>query len=294
MSGNEKIGLLAIAAAAVVGVLAPANAAITFLDHFNGQTGFNLSTANGDYAGGNGTVNYLHGTPGTDTGFFGAGDSAIHITATDQYVNLGGDAPYGNVQYTSNTSGGFTVGLWFKVNNDATTDALLRVGNGDVTGSDMVILGYGLSSAGSGRVHYYSGQPPFGPAVSVVANAAGPATNQWAYMAATVDYTANTATLYMFDKDGVFQNSSSVAIGGDPAKYVTNSGELRIGEGLGFNGMEAWIDEISIDNVVLDQAAIQSRVTSMVAGNPLSVPEPASVALLGLGGLMLVRRRRGE
>jgi hypothetical protein len=289
MSGDKKIGLLAIAAAAAIGFVVPANAAITFLDRFNGQTDFALNSAAGDYAANGGGLYGRHmtaGSSGTDTGFFGAGDLSMYTSTAGDYLDFTSSSPNtgapGIVGVGGTSSGGFSAGAWFKVKTGGTYGNVFKISNGDVYGGDMVIGAYGVSSAGQARSQYYDRDN----GVSTLGYAATPATD-WTYLEVTVDYTNQKLNTYLFDKTGVLKDSSSTAFASTPGQGVYN--EIQIG---GSASNQFWYDEVNIDDTVLSQSEIQSRVNSMVAGNPLAVPEPASVALMGLGGLMLIRRRK--
>jgi hypothetical protein len=273
----------------------PAGAAITFLDHFNGQTNsngqtdFTISPANGDYAAGVGTAVVSSTAPTTDTGYFGTGDSAFYIannpSGVKEYVDIDG---HGNIQYTSHTSGGITVGAWFKIN--AVTSGLYLYSNivtlGNVDGKDdYLTLAYAPANATIPRVTFLdSGHDSTSISVSPTA------ASDWIYLAATVDLDSKQMNFYVYDKDGnpLHSGTSSFATTDwNPEVY----GQVRIGGGASPTN-NVWIDEVSVDDQVLTESQITARVASMAAGNPLSVPEPAAMALLGLGGLMLIRRKR--
>jgi hypothetical protein len=103
--------------------------------------------------------------------------------------------------------------------------------------------------------------------------------------------------MYVFNDAGLIQTADTASLAG----YLTSQngfnikdlGRVRIGQNQDSPATtDIWVDELSIDNEALSQSAIQARVDSMVAGHELAVPEPAAMALLGFGGLMMIRRRK--
>jgi hypothetical protein len=291
---DKKLNSLvaASAVAVVIGFVASADAAITFLDHFNGQTNFSLNPSQGDYAAGSGTAVVSSSAPGTGAGYFGGGDLAYHTTTNGRYVQF---EAKDNVQYTSTTSGGFTVGAWVKMAGTALAGDVLRVGS-QYTWYDHVDLTYGWSSEHELRVNVQDYEQL--PGYSAQSSSQLIDVSEWVYLAASVDLTNNQIVLYDFDKNGVAGTNSGTAyaIPFDPDLFVNGTLPtyvIQIGLNQYASTSDIWIDEVSVDDQVLSASEIQGRVSLMAAGNPLSVPEPASVTLIGLGGLLLKWRRRG-
>jgi hypothetical protein len=290
MSSLKHAALFFVSGAiAAGGWSATALGAITFLDHFNGQTNFTLNPAQGDYAAGSGTAVVSGATvPGTDTGFFGGGDLAYHSTAADQNVEINGP---GNIQYTSGTSGGFTVGLWVKVTGSNVYGRAVTLGSPYPANDDFFVVDYGQSHDNYPRSTFSNS----GMGSVTLETGAVASLPSWAYIATTVDLTNAEMKMYVYDQSGNQTSMDTASLAGlvtalnDFNPYVT--GRIHIG-GLQGAGSNLWVDELSIDNEVLSESQITARVGSMVAGHELAVPEPASMALVGLGGLMLIRRRR--
>ena len=87
-----------------------------------------------------------------------------------------------------------------------------------------------------------------------------------------------------------FSDVASLEIAPPPASYITNAAngvgsgapdELGTNVAYGFT----WVFGDTLSNYVSGQ-------DGYVVSNPSAVPEPASIALLGLGGLAMLRRRR--
>ena len=100
---------------------------------------------------------------------------------------------------------------------------------------------------------------------------------EWHHVAVTYDSATSTKRLYF---DGV-ELGSGLVVANDLNVQATNFG---IGYAFNtelFNGL---IDDVRVYDEALDQTAIAGLA---------AIPEPSSLALLGLGGLLVARRRRG-
>lgn len=288
MNGRMFNSLAVASAIAVSAMALPAMGAITFLDHFNGQTNFNLNPAYGDYAGGSGAAVVSSAAPGTGPGYFGGADLAYHATVPGQNPYLDFDSP-GNIEYASPTSGGVTVGYWYKMSGAYWAGYGVLLGDPAQGTADGLELSYGEGNGFTQRA-LFTDAATGGSGVSL--SWAG-YSYDWMYVAATVDLTNQKLSLYTFDSSGNVLSSNTVAIPVDANGWnVKNLGQVRIGGQQYPTTTDMWLDEVSIDDEVLSQAQIQARVNSMVAGHELAVPEPATLSLIGLTGLLLIRRRR--
>ena len=271
-----------------------ASAGITFLHHFNSSTSFDIAPANGDYAGGDSTATTSN-SPATDVGFFPSSTPANLAfkagSTSPSYVEFNGAD--GNIDYTSPTTGGITVGAWIKFTGAANpVGRVLTLGAPDLD-DDYLFVDYGNSNTDILRASFRDGSN-----IAPVTSPSAVNLSDWVYLAVSVDLTHSLMTLYFYDDTGT-------AIGGSGASTAISVGNwnldnplavghrVRIG-GLAAPGSALWMDELSIDDEALSESTISARVASMVAGNQLAVPEPLTTgsSLLLLGALATFRRCR--
>ena len=106
-----------------------------------------------------------------------------------------------------------------------------------------------------------------------------------------------TLKLYV---DGVLVDTSTNGIpnhAGAPPQLDPRTVTLaRFTGNTGSQGdFEAFLDDWAVLDVALTDTEVLAIYEGGLAGNSIAavIPEPASIALVGLGGLALLRRRRG-
>lgn len=289
---NVSTTALIVASGILAASVSSADGAITFLHHFNSNSSFDVTPANGDFAAGDSTAT-LSNSPTTDTGFFPSS------TPANLAFKAGGTSPSyaefngydGNINFTTPTTGGVTVGAWVKFSGAANpVGRILTLGWPDLD-DDTLMVDYGNSNTDIPRAFFRDGG-------SIQTLTTGSAVNlsDWVYLAVAVDLGASQMNLYLYDNTGA-------AIGGTPlSTAITVSGwnlnnplatgvRVRVG-GAAAPGSTLWLDELSIDDEVLSGSTISARVASMVAGNQLEVPEPSAGFAFIAAGLAMARRHR--
>ena len=101
---------------------------------------------------------------------------------------------------------------------------------------------------------------------------------EWHLMTLTLDKTGNEARFYM---DGV-QDGATTAYSLDATAVGFVMGTRWGSRTLGTDSLGSTIDDVPIYNTALTAAEVAA----------LPIPEPATMSLLALGGLALLRRRR--
>lgn len=272
-------------------VISPAQGAITFLDHFNSSSSFDINPGNGDYAAGDSTAT-VSNSPTTDTGFF-PGSSPANLAfkagaTSPSYVEF--NSFDGNVQFTSSTSGGITVGAWVKFSGADPVGRIFSLGSPDLD-DDFLMVDYGNGHPSIPRAYFRDGGSS-----QTLETPSARSLSDWNYLAVTVDLTNAQMSLYLYDNTGAAVAGAPVSVsipvtGWNLTNPVATWERIRIG-GPAASGSIVWVDEFSIDDQVLSSSQISARVSSMIAGNQLAVPEPASLGLILMGGMGLLARRR--
>ncbi|MFD2159781.1 LamG-like jellyroll fold domain-containing protein [Rubritalea tangerina] len=132
-----------------------------------------------------------------------------------------------------------------------------------------------------------------------------PGVNNWALMALVVDQNADQVSMYALDfnvttigDDASAPTTSPIG----PTGNLTINGDIvfgQDGDGAGYSLQASGIDDVSLWNRALTTAEIQEIYTAGRAGNDLStvltaIPEPSSLSLFGISGLMILMKRRRQ
>ena len=232
----------------------------------------------------------VSGTTAADSA--GSNDGTIVGAAADLTVSgilgtgFGTPGPANYVEVADNATAGLYAGnaarsisLWYSADTVLTQGRLIGSGSGAAAQFDITLETASNSNGVSIGLRYGNGNMFWsGGGIDLD-------DGELHHVAVTYDGTNLVAdsSLRVYI-DGVLQtrdggnnnNSGQALVTGDGFWIASETTHIR-----GFNGV---IDEVR----VYDHALSQSEVTDLA-----SVPEPGSFALLGLGGLLIVRRRRG-
>ncbi|XAL98015.1 LamG domain-containing protein [Phycisphaeraceae bacterium D3-23] len=267
--------LTVLPAAAAALAFAGGASAANLVNYWSFEAGF------GDSVGSGG------GTAGSEvtTGTGHDGNTAAVFPAA-----LSGGGPYNADGYVDTTgvtvSGAFAFSYWFNISDDGTTDPrgiFDMSGNG---GDGPQSLYIGNSDSLAFRV---DGDGGTGGAALYDNGGAGFEDGQWHFVVGNYDPVTGI-TLHV---DGSGVDASAGGFGNatfDADQYL---GAFNVGDpvtGPAVRGLNGSLDDVALYSGTLTAAEIDGLFAGTI--QPTDIPEPGSLALLGLGGLALLRRRR--
>lgn len=199
-----------------------------------------------------------------------AGNAATFAPGSTGYIRMG------NVHGL--TASSFTLSAWVKTTS---TSSMYVAGKHDAGYFNGYFLGTG-TGGGYGtpnKAYAYQSNAPGGEPIST----SNVNTGAWWHVAMVYNIPSNTTTIYM---NGVLEHTRPrIGIGSNPRDF-TVGGLFNGGQYVG--AYEGMIDDVQL----YDQALTSNQVEFLFRNPGAPVPEPATVALLGLGAAALIRRRR--
>jgi hypothetical protein len=247
------------------------------LDETSGTTAVNSATTGATYTG---TFNTAGGSVTVGQSSFAQGGTAYDF----------GGGFVGSASALTNSLDEWTVEAW--VNWDSAKNSQSHILSNDQGGwNDDVLIGLGVETGGMGVPAGSFGVVQQGNPGSTRDFAGAPlAAGEWHHVAVTGSTLAGTLTLYI---DGVQVAQDSALVNGVTFNGADGFGaapNLTIGAArpnsadAGYRPYDGLLDEVAVYDKVLTADDFLARV---------NVPEPGSLALLSLGGLLIARRRRG-
>jgi len=227
-------------------------------------------------------VNFDGASPATTTGTGGqigwdggsapiAGDVVTGPTGFGSGYSFATVRPYEQVLPTTVNANNATVSFFFKGRETSNFRDYLSIG------TDAANQLFFETNGANGVSIFNNGT--FGGGPGLTTNSAGAIDfNAWNHIALTLDSSNNQSVLYL----NGFQTATSTWAAGETFNILQLGS--RFGEGVRASP-NASIDEVRIYDETLDATAIANLST---------IPEPSSIALLGLGGIALILRRRKE
>ncbi len=263
---------LAAAAAAFAGGAHAAN----LVHYWNFEGGFSDSVGSG---GGTAGVDVSTGTghDGNTAAVFPATITGGGTFNSDGYVDTTG----------VNITGAFAFSWWFNISDDSATDPRGMFDFSSDPNSASVTTNDGpqaLYIGNNGMLAFrMDGSGGGGAATTAVAE-----DGQWHFVVANYDPVTGI-TLHV---DGSAIDASTGGFGDAVGGWDTDQylGAFNVGGTATARGLNGSLDDVAIYTGNLTAAEIDGLFSGQLA--PTDIPEPGSLALLGLGGLAMLRRRR--
>ncbi len=195
-------------------------------------------------------------------------DGALDFDGIDDYIQIDDNPDLDGM-------GEFTLTSWVKTDG---TDTMFIINKATHNTGDLVDDAYAFGIHSTGQIRF---QYTFANVSVMKLSNVTVADNSWHHLAVT--YTGSDGFIYL---DGVAVSLARDDF--DPGGPINNSPEpVLIGCATDATGLVAFFDG-SIDDVRIYNRALSSAEVSEL----YSIPEPATLLLLGLGGLILRKRKQ--
>lgn len=256
-------------------------AASAFTAHAGLVALFNFDNPANTFEDSSGNGNHITGNAGTDP-IWGAGTGFNGTGAFD----FSGDRLIAPVDVNPTTMPQMTWGAW--VRTDTLTSGLYKVLGHDNGAWDRTLGLDNRAPNGDFRFSAFTGNDPIN-ASGPVEGTPGPLnTTDWAFIAAAHDQVGQTITFYI-DLNALTTTDAVLSFT-EPAGFGAGFNTFAIGGIRPDNANESWdgaIDNVFVYDEFLDLAAI-------TAIRDAAIPEPSGFILTGLGGLLILLRRKRE
>lgn len=253
---------------------------------FNNQSGSNVTDVSV-----NNRIGTLEGSATLSAGGAGhsggANDRALVLNATNGSQMR---VPIAEFDGYSPGTDSYSVSFWVKRNSATTQGGGLFDFNASTTQSFQAEIGnagnlnflVGSTGVGGGGTSWSQMQLPNGTISDT----------EWHHIVSVIDRSGPNP-IFLLYVNGNLTVPTYPFTGLPPSSFgsVTFNHDLLIGQlnnGFNFQGM---IDDLAIYSIALTDAQVAGLANRTLT--PLDVPEPASLTLLGMGTLLMARRRRG-